>query len=258
MRLIRNLVGTVVLAVAFNACFKAPEFPVIPEIEFNDVAFRKGPAPTPDNPSPADTLVLSVNFKDGDGDLGLDATETDYPYNDKFYFKIDGERGYFPAGTPVENDGTLMSWHTKVTGNDTLPDFVSPYNCTNWELLTDPVTQAPKDTLYFELNNYHYNFFVDIFIQQPDNSFALYDWKKEFIYPNCQVNGFNGRFPILSKDLSQKTAQEGTIRYNMKSVAFNILFSIKVLKLRMYIIDRALNKSNVIETPPFTLQSIRK
>lgn len=235
-----------VMALALNACFKAPEFPIVPEIEYNNISLRKGPPPTPEVPSPADTLALVVKFKDGDGDLGLDGSETGIPYNDRFYY--------------VFQDGSFLNYRDKFTvpGYDTLPEFVTPYNCTNWEVIKDPDTNVTTDTLYFQLNPNHYNFFVDFYIQQNDNSFALYDWTKEFIYPNCNVNGFNGRFPILSKDLSQKTAQEGTIRYNMKSVAFNILFSIKVLKLRLYIQDRALHKSNVIETPAFTLQSIRK
>jgi hypothetical protein len=247
MRLIRSLVGMVVLAVALNACFKAPEFPVAPEIEYNNIIFKKGPPPTKDLLSPADTMVLTIHFRDGDGDLGIDATETGIPYNDKYYYRF--------------KDGTFLNYKAKRTmaAFDTLPNFVSPYNCTNWEEIKDQSPQ-PKviDTLYFTLNPNHYNIFVDFYIQQPDKSFALYDWRKEFVYPNCQVNGFNGRFPILSKDLSQKTAQEGTIRYSMKSVGFNIFFSIKVLQLRISIQDRALHKSNVIETPSFTLQSIRK
>jgi len=241
MRLIRSLVGMVVLAVALDACFKAPEFPAIPEITFHSIEFKDV-----SSPSSADTLILTINFKDGDGDLDLDDSETGIPYNDKYYF--------------VFKDGSFLNYKAKRTmaGFDTLPNFVTPYNCTNWDVITDAESGKVTDTLYFELNPNHYNIFVDFYIKQPDNSFALYDWKKEFIYPNCQVNGFDGRFPILSKDLSQKTAQEGKIRYSMKSVGFLIFFSIKVLKLKISIQDRKLQRSNVIETPEFTLQSIRK
>ena len=267
MRLIRNLLGMSVLAIAFNACFEAPQFPDAPEITYNDIVFKDLPAP-----DAADTLIITVNFRDGDGDLGLHDSETAYPFNDKYYFTSSGEPGYFAAGTAVANDaslltalngstyptGKLLSWASKMNGNDTLPDFVTPYSCSNWDVLKDPVTGKDTDTLYFQLNPNHYNFFVDFYVQQGDGSFALYDWKKEFVFRNCNVNGFNGRFPILSKDLSQRTAQEGKIRYSMKSVGFNIFFSIKVLKLRIYIQDRNLHKSGVIETPAFTLQSIRK
>jgi hypothetical protein len=44
----------------------------------------------------------------------------------------------------------------------------------------------------------------------------------------------------------------------MKSVGFNIFFSIKLLKMKIYIQDRALHKSNVIMTEAFSLPSIRK
>ncbi len=244
MRVIRNLVVVLVIAVALDSCFKAPEFPNVPEIEYNNIIFRDV-----SDPAKADTLILTVNFKDGDGDLGLDDSETLPPYNDKYYYR-------FP-------DGKFLNYASKRTDPryDTLPDFVTPYNCTNWDVINDPTSGKAVDTLYFELNPDHYNFFVDFYIQQRINqkdTFLLYDWKNEFIYPNCQVNGFNGRFPILSKDLSQATAQEGKIRYAMKSVGFNVFFSIKVIKLRLYILDRALHKSNIIETPPFTLQSIKQ
>src|SRR5260221_120047 len=149
----RSLVGMVVLAVAFSACFKAAEFPIVPEIEYNNVIFRKGPAPTKDVPSPADTLILTINFKDGDGDLGLDASETGIPYNDKYYYLF--------------KDGSFLNYKAKrtIAGFDTLPDFLTPYNCTNWEQIRDQSPQ-PKviDTLYFTLNPDHFNFVADIYV----------------------------------------------------------------------------------------------
>src|SRR3979490_880051 len=101
MRLIRSLVGMVMLAVAFNACFKAPEFSIVPEIEYNDIIFRKGATPIKGEPTPADTLILTINFKDGGGDLGLDATETGIPYNDKYYYRF--------------KDGTFLNYKAKRT-----------------------------------------------------------------------------------------------------------------------------------------------
>ena len=48
------------------ACFNPPEYSVIPEIEYESIKFVE----TPDA-SIADTLVLTISFKDGDGDIGL-------------------------------------------------------------------------------------------------------------------------------------------------------------------------------------------
>ena len=97
-----------------------------------------------------------------------------------------------------------------------------------------------------------------VFIKNNDGTYKEFDWQKEFAnYPSCGET-YDGRFPIMTKDLTQKTPLEGTIRYAMKSTGFLILFSIKTLKLRITIQDRALHKSNTVETGDFTLQGIKK
>ena len=222
-------------ALLMTSCFDPPQYGPIPEIEFDKIVFKDIA-----DPSAVDTLILSLKFKDGDGDLGLNASEVSEPFNDKFYYKF--------------ADGTYITYKTKRTkpGYDTLPAFVKPYNCINWEVKT---VNAKVDTFYFQLNPNHYNIFVDFFVQNTDGTFKEFDWQKEFTYPNCGIT-FDGRFPRLSKDLTQKTPLDGTIHYSMKSTGFLILFSIKTLKLRVRIQDRVLNKSNTIETPLFTLGGI--
>lgn len=104
-----------------------------------------------------------------------------------------------------------------------------------------------RDQLYTTRNQNHYNIEVDFFVKDDPSSpdgFREFDWTQEF----CTT--FDGRFPVFSDKLS---SIEGTLRYNMKSVGFTTLFSIKTLKLRVTIKDRALNASNTIETPEFTL-----
>ena len=222
-------------ALLLTSCFDPPQYGPIPEIEFDKIVFKDIA-----DPSAVDTLILSIKFKDGDGDLGLNASEVSEPFNDKFYYKF--------------ADGTYITYKTKRTkpGYDTLPAFVKPYNCINWEVKT---VNAKVDTFYFQLNPNHYNIFVDFFVQKTDGTFKEFDWQKEFTYPNCGIT-FDGRFPRLSKDLTQKTPLDGTIHYSMESTGFLILFSIKTLKLRVRIQDRVLNKSNTIETPLFTLGGI--
>ena len=248
MRLIGRLVLTFVALVLINSCFESPHFAITPEIEFNNIVFRKGVKTDP-NITPADSLILTINFKDGDGDLGLGSDENYIPYNDKYYYYLN----------PNAQPPTFVTYNTRrtVAGYDTLPDFVTPFNCTNWDVYKDSAGDV-IDTFYFQLNRHHYNIFVDFYIKQADDTWKKYDWANEFIYPNCQVNGFDGRFPILSKDLSQSSAQEGKIRYSMKSVAFLLFFSIKTLRLEVAIEDRKLHKSNIVTTPPFTLQQILK
>lgn len=246
MKSIRGVVLVILMAMAVGACFDPPEFPVVPEIEFESIQFKDLPDPN------ADSLILKIAFRDGDGDLGLFADELgcydiggkQVCYNSKFFFvKI--------------SDGTPVTYADKRTNPDfaSLPEFVSPYNCINWEVVRDN-DNIVTDTVYFELNPDHYNIFVDFLVKQNDGTFQLFDLQTEIPYPSCGGT-YNGRFPVLSRDLSKPTPLEGTIRYVMQSPAFLLQFSIKTLKLRVRIQDRILNSSNTIETPEFTLQSIK-
>ncbi len=57
----------VISVVMFSACFNPPEFGNNPAIEFKGISFGK-------TANGEDELIVSVNFKDGDGDMGLSAT----------------------------------------------------------------------------------------------------------------------------------------------------------------------------------------
>ena len=67
MKQVRSALLFVISAVVFSACFDPPEFSNNPAIEYKGVSFGK----TADGD---DELIVSVNFKDGDGDMGLSAT----------------------------------------------------------------------------------------------------------------------------------------------------------------------------------------
>lgn len=244
---IRNFAMGLLVLITFHSCFNPPEYPIVPQIEFDRIQFKDVTTP-----GSADTLVLTLKFKDGDGDLGLrDADTTNILYANKLYYRL--------SNNTLLNYATKRAWDKDNNpANDTLPNFVAPFNCTKWEVINFTRNGvATRDTLYIKLNPNHYNIFVDFLVKNNDGSFTKFDPQQIFVYPNCSVNLFNGRFPILSKDLNREAPLEGTIRYAMRSNAFNVFFSIRTLKLRIRIQDRALNKSNEIETPEFTLQSIR-
>jgi len=234
MQLIRGFGLFAIILTGVSACFNPPEFPIQPQIEFESIQYKEYGNGFD---SEYDSLILTISFKDGDGDLGLDASEDGPPYNNKFYYVLNGK---------------YLNYETKRTdpNYDTLPDFVKPYNCINWEVYKE--NNIVKDTIYFELNPDYNNITVEYLVKNPDGTFTEFDWKEAFNYPNCGIS-FDGRFPILYKEKSGAPL-EGTIRYGMGSIGFKILFSTKTLKLRVQIKDRALNKSNFIETPEFTLQ----
>jgi len=50
--------------------------------------------------------------------------------------------------------------------------------------------------------------------------------------------------------------QKGELTYRLATVGFTPLFGDKKMKLKIYINDRALHSSNVIETAPFFLNDI--
>ena len=100
--------------------------------------------------------------------------------------------------------------------------------------------------MYFTPNQDHYNIEVDFLVKDPSapDGFREFDWREEF----CTT--LDGRFPVFSDNNS---SIDGTLKYSMTSLGFRALFSIKTLKLRVSIKDRARNRSNVITTPEFTL-----
>ncbi len=214
------------------SCFDPPVFPVEPQIEFQQVYFS-------DVPVEDDTIVLTFKFKDGDGDVGLDNQEIDYPYNEMFYYQ--------------DGSGNLITYsYYGQPGFESLPPFEDPYNCINWIINPLIGSTVVEDTVYYERNPNYYNIFVQFFVKQNDGTFLEFNWLTAFRYPNCGF-AYHGRLPILSKNLEKQIPLEGTIRYDLTSKGFKALFGAKTLKLRFWIQDRALNLSNISETNEFNL-----
>jgi len=238
MKVILGLVIVGVFGLGMVSCFDPPQYPLTPTIEFENIVFKDT-----ENPSEPDSLLLFIRFQDGDGNLGLQPNETGcyLAGEDTVCFN---ERNYYRSVV----DGRFLNYEEKRTNPDfaDLPDYVKPFDCLNWEITYNNSGQ-PTDTLYFELNEDHYNIFIDFLVKQNDGSFQEFDWRTEF----CTT--YDGRFPILAKnkDLSVAGPLEGTLRYALLSTGFKFQFSIKTLKLRIQIQDRLLNKSNIIETPEF-------
>ncbi|ALW86444.1 hypothetical protein AUC43_15940 [Hymenobacter sedentarius] len=85
MNLFRTLSGALLVGLTgagLNSCINAPNYPIVPEIEFKDLQVGKY---RPGNGQLAfDTLKFALNFKDGDGDLGLsDDDIKNAPFNAK-------------------------------------------------------------------------------------------------------------------------------------------------------------------------------
>jgi hypothetical protein len=290
MKVIKGLAILSFFSVLLGSCFDPPEFPAQPEIGFQEIIFKD----VVDNRDP-DTLILTITFKDGDGDLGLDPENPEHlttPYNNSDYFQTNSTGELLPISVDVgevtgddgngrfvelldvadPTIGTFAFFSNRRDPNyaSVLPDFT----CTDYDYrefvilasdslalgeftsIEDTLTSQGsndiyylvKDSLYAVLNPNHYNIEVD-FLVKEGSTFVEFDWRKEF----CTT--FDGRFPILS---DSRNALDGTLKYNMESRGFKILFGNKTLKLRIQIKDRALNRSNIVESGEFTLEGIRK
>lgn len=285
MKIVRGLAIFCISIVLFGSCFDPPQFPIVPEIEFEKISFVD---------SSTDSLILYIHFKDGDGDLGLDNEDLEYisfPYNNAFFFQenngsLDTLHTMAAASTnsaiqfdilivPDPNKGKLVFPRTrKKAGYEEVPAY--GVNCIDYEYIIDrrllvrqadfavldPVVRI-LDTLYSGTTQTPETTFLQIqdtllvytnpdhynieidFLVKNGEQWEEFDWRKTY----C-TQSFDGRFPRLAE---KDGALEGTLRYTMNSVGFKNIFSIKTLKLRIQIKDRLLHKSNVIYTDEFRL-----
>lgn len=82
MNLLRTptVIGLSVAGLSLSSCLSAPDYPIEPSIDFKSVEVVVVPTGTR---TAIDTLKFSVDFRDGDGDLGLsDADIKVSPYSD--------------------------------------------------------------------------------------------------------------------------------------------------------------------------------
>ena len=222
------------LSLAATSCFTAPEFPNEPQISFNNIVFNKGV-----EEFDPDSLILSINFQDGDGDLGLrnDGSDTGQPYNDLWYF--------------IKSDGDFLTYSDRnLPEYDTLPAYEFPFYCQNYVIRDDITNEV--DTFYVQPNEYHHNIKIKYFVKK-NGVYDEFDFETAF-GPLCGET-FDGRYPILNEG-GRDRPLEGVLKYKMQSAGFELLFRLDTLMLEVYIYDRALNKSNVIQTPDFVLRDI--
>ncbi|MEM9829525.1 MAG: hypothetical protein AAF944_02750 [Bacteroidota bacterium] len=227
------LFGSLFLMMGLSACFSEPEYeeaPVITAIE--DLYFV-------DVQGGFDSLVVSVAFTDGDGDLGLSSRELD---NDRF--------GPFELPLP-RRDGALV----KLGSYNDLPEF----NCEDYTFpadLTNPVIDGETitDTILVKRNPFVTNFEVTIFIRQEGGEYEELNFRRELCRPPL-----GGRFSPLKDNFSNDNPRVGTITHFASSRSFKSLFRNDSLKIGVVIRDRSGNESNMfIKEDAFTLNEITR
>ncbi len=86
MKFARFIAFSILLSLTLFSCFRPDDFDDVPRISFQQLTFMPGPG----GPNDADSLILTFDFQDGDGDLGLEAYEVIPPYH-TFSFVMDSE-----------------------------------------------------------------------------------------------------------------------------------------------------------------------
>jgi hypothetical protein len=245
---------------AIGSCFNPPEFSEIPQIVRIE-GVRTFEVPGANTP---DSMIVSVQFRDGNGDIGIDATQNEPPYNERWFFLktpiTKCETGLTSPCNRISyvQDPTKLSAYVTYSmkrttpGYDTLPAFVQPFDCSRYYVVT--TGSQVRDTLYSVTNRRYSNFFMDIYIKSG-NSYDKFNFNSR-PYPACEIYGLDGRLPILAKDgdLSAELPLDGTITYKVASASFYSLLRNRTVQLRIRIMDRAGNMSDEAISNDFTLR----
>jgi hypothetical protein len=144
MKIIKGLGLFSVLVLVASACFDPPEYPNTPHIELESLRFYSEPNGT-------DSLVLSITFEDGDGDLGISTNDFDPPYHaNNFYIGNNGQLAAVPTYTqyftnPTSSIDNVLQIPDNVNGKlvtykfienplyPNLPQFIFPATCLNYK-----------------------------------------------------------------------------------------------------------------------------
>jgi hypothetical protein len=206
-----------------GSCISPPDnFPSVPEISFKDIRF----VPT----DGSDSLIVSVDFKDAEGDLGLNPTDINPPFQ--------------PVDFIRDNSGRLIVYSTR-------PPEAPSFNPIDWEINPIVNNQRIMDTVWVRQNPNHNNIFVRFFIKR-NGVFQEFKWQAPPFFTT-----FNGRFPRIVNGTEEQPV-EGTIEYAMMSFGWSSIFRNDTIRIEIEIQDRALNRSNMTASPEVTLNQIRK
>ncbi len=267
----------VALTVIITSCFEKEVFPDVPNIAFEGIRFV-------DSDNTQDSLVLSFSFGDGDGDIGLDNLNDISP---PFHFAdavLDGDTlivtdtsdhnpPYVKAAISllprdiVLREGSDQRRVVTVTEFQRVSDFellgnddprIGQSECLNYQEVTFffPEEVAPETdqlgsttiSAFILPNETYYNLLIEFYEQLSDGTERIIDFNTIF---NACTDSFNGRIPFFGSESNQ-----GTITYSMKSNGFRLGLGGRPIRIAFQVIDRDLNRSNLVSTDYFFLEDI--
>jgi hypothetical protein len=200
-----------------NSCRKAPKYSDIPLIEFEKMDLL------------TDGINLSLKFKDGDGDLGLDESDRNFaPYNDYDFVFTNGE--YTRYDEQKANQGSIPAFScsylidTLIAKDKKKPSDLFP-------------NDSIIDTILVKYNPHYVNFLLNVFVKKSGSYVPV-------VY-NDSCFQSRDAFPRL-KPIGYEGPLEGTLTTKLvKTIAD--LAKKSQLKFTVQIEDRKFHKSNLIE-----------
>ncbi|MEX2564964.1 MAG: hypothetical protein WD431_03380 [Cyclobacteriaceae bacterium] len=220
---VKNHIFPLILILIGWACVSPPEdFPSVPSVSFDDLEFVQT--------TNADSLIVSINFRDAEGDLGLNARDIFPPFNELHYL--------------TDNSGNYITYGNR-------PEDAPDFNNRDWIIFPLINNVEVRDTLWVQENPDYYNIFIKFFVKRS-GEYTEFKWSDPPYYTT-----FNGRFPRIIED-ERDRAIEGEIRYSMLSLGWNSIFRTDTIRIDVQIQDRALNRSNFVSSPDFTLSQVER
>ena len=253
-----SLIFASLFVLLVTACYEPPEYPDNPIISFKDLRFIQ----VDDG---QDSLILTFNFTDGDGDLGLSNNVNTNPE--------DFRPPYHSFNAVFDDEGELILFGDTSIAFPTIlrdpfgfdfqgefedaPFDLPAYNCKDYAFVIDQEADSldpdQRDTVLIQENPFANNIIIDFYRKRNGvnenitSEFSVFN-------PQCPET-FNSRFPVFDESNIGRSL-EGSISYAMLSSGFPFVFSNDSIRLDFHIFDRSLNQSNVVSTPYFTLQAL--
>jgi hypothetical protein len=281
------------ISLVLISCFDAPEFSNTPSIKLVDIYFGK--SKRVDKP---DSLVIKLNFEDGDGDLGLDNSFQSDPFHNYNYFvattdgtllkvgksELDQAAGYFELNIPPGTSGALADW--EIASMDPFDDLMVPYSastsCTNYSRL-DPATHYDsilvksslasllelsdnKEQVTYESPGDYYLVRDTFYVEANPNFYNL----EVHMFKKVGVNefeefDFTPYCPLsfngrfpVLTEMDKENPVSGEINYSMTSSAIEGIMGNNIWKLEVIVRDRSLNVSKIASSKEFTLDEIKR
>ncbi len=238
------------LLTGLTSCFKKEVFPDEPRIEFHSLNYI--------DTERVDSLILRFSFEDGGGNIGFFNQMVDvFPPYHIYSFIVDSRDTlvkisskdlippYYRAPVVFGSDanGKTVPFYVSEVAVFSQDDLRPVYNCIFYEIIEG-------DTIFVARNEFYHNFHID-FLKKRNGKYSPIDFAGIFGNSDCNLRSFNGRIPFFDPD-----ARKGTFTYSMLSQGFRLALQTDTVRLRFYVYDRLLNKSNVVESPDFLLNNL--